>query len=137
TGMSLALVFVSANSYKKIKEQTDYTFNTGALVSYVENKIHNYDNGHIEIFTTEDDIDVLVLNEDNMMFKTYVYCYNGKMYENLVRSETEFKKGKGEKLYDAEAMSIKYEKEDLIRVNLCVSEDDTIETFIKINSEKQ
>ena len=133
TSLSLALVLIAANSYKEIKKQTDTTFNTGALVSYIDNKIHNYDNGGIAVLK-EDNIDILVFTEDNRLYKTFVYCYEGNVYEHLVSADTEFAKGEGFVMFEAEEFAVNIENDNLLRLNICVNEEDTVETFITVNA---
>lgn len=114
TALSLALVIVGAESYKQIKKRTDVTFNSGAYASYIQNKVHSYDTGNIDVIN-KDNVSCLVLYETESTYKTYIYCYEDKLYENLINDTSEFYIGDGEVLYDVSDLEFEKYSDNILK----------------------
>lgn len=126
------LIYSGANSYKNVKEHTDINFNAQTALGYVANKVHGNDTYGL-VMGEEKGVQYICLNFEGGEYVTYVYCYNGQLYEYLTKSTSEFDPGMGEKICELSEMIVEQKKENLIRVIL---KDDTSskETYLYVNS---
>ena len=125
------LIYSGANSYKNIKNHTDMNFNAQTALGYVVNKVHGNDTMEIRI-GEETGIQYICLNYDGGEYVTYVYCYEGNMYEYLTKATNEFEPGMGEKICQLSEMVFEQKRNDLLKVTL---KDDVSseETYLYVN----
>lgn len=125
------LIYSSVNSFKKVKEHTDLSFNSSTAMGYIVNKIHGNDSAGVTLGEKED-VKYISLGYEVGGYVTYVYCYDGKLYECLSKKDSEFVPGRGEIICDIESMTIE-EEEDLLHIVL-TSDEQSEEAYVYINS---
>ena len=108
-GLAFLLLTMQFEFYNKVKVGIDNTFNKGTVVSYLNNKIHNYDGKHIELLDGENDNNILVLSDEGIGLKTYIYVKDGFLHECVIGENEKFNNYKGQKLF--EIYSLKVEKD--------------------------
>ena len=90
-GMAVLIMIMELDFYNKIKVKVDNTFNAGIVVSYLTNKIRNYEGDSITIL--EDDkyktSDILLLENKEENLRTYIYSKDGYIYEDIEDNGTE------------------------------------------------
>ena len=126
------LIYSGANSYKNVKEHTDISFNASTALGYVINKIHGNDVNGVEIGEVNGG-EYISLNYGEAGYVTYVYCYEGKLYECLAKSDSELTMGMGEVICELTDMNIEKKDNGLIRIVLN-DNDDSYEAYVYINS---
>ncbi len=126
------LIYGGANSYKNVKEHTDISFNASTALGYVVNKIHGNDVNGVEIGEVNGE-EYISLNYGEAGYVTYVYCYEGKMYECLAKSDSALTMGMGEVICELTDMNIQKKENGLIRIVLNDKED-SYEAYVYINS---
>lgn len=81
--LSLLLVLIGAQVYKRIVENTEMRGNVRASLSYVANKVRAGDESGCVRLESRDGIDVLVLEETvgENVYETLIYQYDGALRE--------------------------------------------------------
>ncbi len=98
--LSVLIVAIGIQAYDQIVQNAETNARFRTSLSYTANKIRVYDGlGMIEA-TREGDIDTLALHEtiDGDEYVTYIYCYNGMLYEWFTAAGTAFDPLQGEAL---------------------------------------
>mgnify|MGYP000854048273 CR=1 FL=1 len=131
--LSFVLIMVGADTYRGIKKKTNVTFNSGALLSYIDNKIHAYDFGKIYIKVNEG-VDILVLEEENSDYSTYIYCYKKGVYETILAKDEPFVFGEGELLYNALKLSFKRYNDNVIKVDILSTDRTALCSYVNLNA---
>ena len=126
------LIYSGANSYKNVKEHTDISFNSSTALSYVVNKLHGNDINGVEIGNVDGNA-YIGLNYGLSGYITYVYCYEGKLYECLANSESGITFGMGEVICEITDMEV-VEKEDGLLHIILRDDADEHEAYVYINS---
>lgn len=127
TGSLLVSIF-GANQYKTTVNTMDKNHETRTCTSYIREKIHQTDNNGTIFVCDEDGISVLVLPEiiAERSYATYIYVYQGWIYEVLLSSDTEFTLGSGQKILEADAIQFDIQNPHLLFVSI-VQPDKTVE----------
>ena len=126
------LIYSGANSYKNVKKYTDVSFNSSTALGYVVNKLHGNDINGVEIGSVDGN-DYIGLNYGLSGYVTYVYCYEGKLYECLANSDSGITLGMGEVICEMTDMEVVEKEEGLLHIILRNDEDEH-ETYVYINS---
>jgi hypothetical protein len=87
-GLAFITLIMELNFYNKLKEGVNTTFSKGTIISYYNNKIHNYDGNKIAVLNNGK-TDILMLEDKSEGVKTYVYVKDGAIYEHV----TDIKEG--------------------------------------------
>jgi len=98
--LSVLNVAVGIQAYEQIIQNTESNTQLRTSISYTANKIRAHDGlGKIES-KQEGDIDTLALyqNIEGDDYITYIYCYDGMLYELFTSADTGFDPEQGEAL---------------------------------------
>ena len=103
--LSVLVVAIGAQAYEQIVSNTDQNAQLRTSLSYTANKIRVYDGRGLIEARQEGDIDTLALTEtiDGELYVTYIYCYNGMLYEWFTAGGTAFDPEQGEALIPMQA----------------------------------
>lgn len=149
--LSLILVVFATNAYKKMKNQTENTFNSTALIGYITNKIKSCDSDEYSIkikkeeqLYNEKDISkkdvenkdkkILLLENKDEGFITYIYEKSNCIYENVVKKENKMDENAGQILFTAKDIEFKKINDNLINIKVKTLENETISRYIYIAS---
>ena len=105
---SLLLVMIGANTYKNIVKDTDRNNQIRASLSYVANKVRQNDELGAITVETKEETQVLAINTafGGKPYCTYIYFYNGAIYESFLAKDKEFKLTEGSKVVSVEKFKI-------------------------------
>lgn len=136
TVLSLTLILITTDSYKKMKNQIDNTFNSSALLSYVTNKIRSYDNKDNTIrVIKEDGVDnVLRLEDGNEKLVTYIYEKNDIVYESVARKGDKLNCNMGQELFKAKKVTFKICDENLIKITIHTTNNKNMYNYVNIKT---
>lgn len=136
--LSLILVVFATNAYKKMKNQTENTFNSTALIGYITNKIKSCDSDEYSIKIKKDvenkDKKILLLENKDEGFITYIYEKSNCIYENVVKKENKMDENAGQILFTAKDIEFKKINDNLINIKVKTLENETISRYIYIAS---
>lgn len=136
TVLSLILILITTDSYNKMKNQIDGTFNSSALVGYVSNKIKSYDSKGDDIKVVKEDNlkNVLKLENGSEKLVTYIYEKNDIVYEYVVRKGDKLDSDMGQELFRAKKIEFKVCSSNLIKINIKTTNGETISNYINIKT---
>lgn len=106
--LSVLVVTIGIQAYEQIVENTQTNAELRTSLSYTANKIRVYDGfGEMEALQIGD-MDVLALHEtvDGDRYVTYIYCFNGMLYEWFTAADTPFDPLQGEALLPMESFAV-------------------------------
>lgn len=132
-GLAFITLIMELNFYNKLKVGINTTFSTGTIVSYYNNKIHNFDGNKIAILNNGK-TDILMLEDPDAKLKTYVYVKDGAIYEHVTDIKEGFVYGSGTKVFEAESVKLKI-KDKLVELNVKTSGDKKQKSYIYISGE--
>lgn len=98
--LSVMIVAIGIQAYEQIIQNSETNTQLRTSISYTANKIRAHDGvGEIEA-KREGDINTLALyqNIEGDDYVTYIYCYDGMLYEWFTAADTVFDPRQGEKL---------------------------------------
>jgi hypothetical protein len=136
TVLSLVLILITTDSYKKMKNEIDNTFNSSALIGYISNKIKSYDSNDnkIRIIEVDGENNILQLENNAEKLVTYIYEKNDIVYEAVVRKGDKLNSKLGQELFKAKEIEFKIYESHLIKVNVKTVNDEEISNFINIKT---
>ncbi len=102
--LSLLLVMIGANAYKKIVKDTDENNKIRASLTYVANKVRQNDELGAIAVQKIDEINALTIDTvySDKPYRTYIYFYDDGIYESFLNKETQFKPDQGTKMVSTE-----------------------------------
>ncbi|HRC80614.1 MAG TPA: DUF4860 domain-containing protein [Sedimentibacter sp.] len=133
--LSVLIIFLGKNIYDNINEERNTNYNLRVSLSYIANKIRQSDkSGSVEIKQVNGE-NALVLNEeyDDEQYQTWIYFYEGGIYEMFTDSENTFDLSDGMKLVDADVFNIEKVRDDLYRF-YAASNEKSSELYLSIYS---
>lgn len=129
---------LGARVYRNIVDDMDGNFNTRTSYTYIVNKIHQSDlNGFISVGTYEG-VDALIISEeiDNIIYNTYLYCYDGSLRELFTRSDQSFDPSFGTELFKLESFSVSFISDTLLKFEFTPVSSDTNTLFVHLRSKE-
>jgi hypothetical protein len=133
--LSVLIIFLGKNIYDNINEERNTNYNLRVSLSYIANKLRQSDkSGSVEIKQVNGE-NALVLNEeyDDEQYQTWIYFYEGGIYEMFTDSENTFDLSDGMKLVDADVFNIEKDRDDLYRF-YAASNEKSSELYLSIYS---
>lgn len=133
--LSVLIIFLGKNIYDNINEERNTNYNLRVSLSYIANKLRQSDkSGSVEIKQVNGE-NALVLNEeyDDEQYQTWIYFYEGGIYEMFTDSENTFDLSDGMKLVDADVFNIEKVRNDLYRF-YAASNEKSSELYLSIYS---
>lgn len=108
TVLSLFVILIGAHAYSGVVQDMGGNNQMRASLSYVANKIRAGDESGAVSVENINGQKVLTIRADydNSEYKTYIYYYNGSIYEEFRKAEQTFQLGKGDKISTAKAFSV-------------------------------
>ncbi len=116
TMCSLTIVYIGSQVYSAtVKTMEDHYSMTTANDYILEKTRQNLAKDQIEVRTI-DDIDVLCLHEtnDQSLYTTYIYVYQGQLRELLIPDHIAFAKENGEAIMAAQDLQLNIQNEMLV-----------------------
>lgn len=119
------VILTGVKQYQKIASQINSNFNIRTANSYIAQKISTYDySDGIEITTlsdgtTDEMITALALNsnDNNTLYITYIYYYNGWLRELVVNENSLFSLEAGQKISQISSMDISLDTNNILSIS--------------------
>lgn len=104
----LCVVMIGARVYKNTVNHMEENYSSRTAIAYLEEKIRqNNEMGKIEVTTIEKNQSLLIHSTvNNEEYVTYVYCYDGWLWELYTKASNEVKLGMGQSLVKLNRLSI-------------------------------
>lgn len=105
--LSLLLVLTGAKSYRGIVNSMEANQQTRTSLSYVTNKIHAAGAGEVSLQNAAGRAAIVISSRyGEQDYKTYIYEYNGTVYEWLARADKTFQPGAGDTITAVSAFTV-------------------------------
>lgn len=133
---AVLVVFIGARQYQTIANRMESNYETRTAASYLEEKINQNDlAGCVEIASVEGHEAICLLKKANeKTYCTYIYCYDGYLYEITVAASQPVALGDGLQIIPATGFHADYVNSRLI----CLTLTDTAHTprllYVSLNS---
>lgn len=110
---ALALVNIGATVYQNIVKETDNNFDMRTSLSYVATKVRQCDQQNAVSVEPLSGQDALVLREtiDGDAYETWIYHYDGKLYELFTTAGAQFTPQEGTDLMEIKSFTIRQPQE--------------------------
>lgn len=130
---------LGAKVYKNIVDDMDSNYNSRTAYSYIFNKVHQSDSNSLVSVGTFDGYDALIISEEinNIMYSTFLYCYDGSLMELFSRSDQEFDPSFGTELFKLDTFSIKPVSDTLVQFEFTPADGEINTLFVHLRSNAQ
>lgn len=114
----LCVVMIGARVYKNTVNYMEENDSSRTAIAYLEEKIHqNNEVDKIEVTTIEKNQSLLIHSSVNKEeYVTYIYCYDGWLWELYTKASNEIKLGMGQSLVKLDSLSIEELKDGLYQI---------------------
>ncbi|WP_312700069.1 DUF4860 domain-containing protein [Sedimentibacter sp.] len=106
--MSVMIILHGQKIYESINEDRSYNYEKRVSLSYIANKVRQADRENSIRIENSGDIQSLVIRElyDGDYYETWIYFYNGGLYELFAGEGIPFNPDDGMKIMDVDSFSI-------------------------------
>lgn len=123
---SLFVILIGAKQYQTIADRMSQNYETRTISSYLEEKLNQSDIaglGTVVRLTSADELysaDALSLTQviNDQSYTTYIYAYDGYLWEITVTSDTAVTLGSGQKIIETGAITIDALSDTLYRFTI-------------------
>ena len=133
--LSVMVISLGKNIYDKINEDRNKNYELQVSLSYIANKIRQSDiNDAVEIKDLNG-IDAVVINEvyDEEKYQTWIYFYDGAIYEMFTDAGSTFELSDGTRVVEADLFKIEKIKDNLYKFT-AVSKEENSELYLSLYS---
>ncbi len=133
--LSVMIISLGKNIYDNINEDRNTNYELRVTLSFIANKIKQSDKmGAVEIKELHG-MNALVINEvyDEEKYQTWIYFYDGAIYEMFTDEETSFNLADGMKVVKADSFNIEEINQNLYRFT-AVSKEESAELSLCLYS---
>lgn len=135
--ITLLILMLGANTYKNISANIDMRYNETTCMSYIANKVRNYDENGAIYISKINNIPALTLEQtiDDETYLTYLYAYEGKLMElSRTADDTEFLAGDGTEIVELSQLDMQFVTSNLLYINAVYSDNSDNELWLYIHS---
>ena len=140
---STVMVVLTAQLYKSTVNRTETHTQQLILSSYIMNTVHAADQAQAISVGTYDGQDALIITwrgdeweEDETVYQTMVYSYDGKLYELLTDSESEPEAGNGESVCEVQSFCPTLDQ-GMLRVEMTDADGQPVTLNIRLYAEAE
>lgn len=107
----LSVLLTGADAYHRLARRDQFSYDRRTAGQYLSTRVRQADRAGAVSVESFDGVDALVFAEeiDGEAFETLVYCYDGYLRELFVPAEGDFLPEDGEKVLQAEGLSLALE----------------------------
>lgn len=133
---SSSLIILGSNIYRNTISQMNEHFDTRTASSYLTEKIHQNDSENSVSITTIEQQSVLKLTQEmnDISYTTYLYTYDGYLYELFTRSELDFAFEYGQKILPLSSVSFDWYTDQLLQITMISEDNNTENIFVSLIS---
>lgn len=134
--ISCFVIIVGAKQYQSIADRMSENYETRTISSYLEEKLNQSDIAGSASVVTLDSSDALALTQtiNGQDYTTYIYAYDGYLWEITVNSDTAVPPGSGQKIIETGALSIHALSGNLYQFIITDTTGKTYSLYISLNS---
>lgn len=134
--VALLVVFIGAKEYHSIANAMSDNYNTRTVTSYLQEKLNQNDIEKCISITSVGDCPAISTqkNVNDSDYNTYIYCYNGYLWEITCQSSLSVNPGDGLKVIEAYGFSADYITDNLIELTVTDALDYTRHLYVSLNS---
>ncbi len=131
------LVLIGADAYKKIARDMESNFERRTPISYITAKIRGADQKGQVMIVSKEGYDVLVLGQtlDGVEYETWIYAYEGQLYEAFIEKGTPIALADGMGMIEVQGLKMEEQKDRLLRFEAMDHLGKTLELVISLRSE--
>ena len=136
---SIFITLISgARAYKDISREMQEQYGERTCLSYIAAKIRHYDSLGSVYLTEFNGISALALEEqlDDADFVTYIYYYEGYVYELFAMKDMELAPEDGLEITQADAISFERVEDSLFRIT-CATDGNSVSLFIATRAQRE
>lgn len=135
--LSVMIIISGQNAYISINKHKENNFERRIPISYIANKIRQSDMKNMIRLEETAVGTALVLKEiiDDQHYETWIYCYEGGIYELFTDEDNEFSVDSGLKIMDVKNFSIEKLNSKLYKVRID-SDEGSAESVIALSTEQ-
>lgn len=118
--LSVMIIILGSDIYTNIKDERDSNYEIRVSLSYISNKLRQADNRKSVNIKTIHETPAIVINEtyDNFNYETWIYYYDGFLYEIFIDEGTDFSLSDGMKVLKVDNFSIYKKKSNLYEFSI-------------------
>ena len=129
---ALTLVVLGANIYRSTVNHMDESFTDRTSYAYITQKLRQNDEAGAVSISEFGGRNACVITQEinNTVYNTYIYAYDGYLYELLARADMEMQPQDGTRILELEDFRIESVKPGLSRIHLSSVDGDIMDMFI-------
>lgn len=139
---SLFVILTGAKQYQSIADQMSENYETRTISSYLEEKINQSDIAGscsvVELSSTDgmNTVDALALTQitNDQSYTTYIYAYDGYLWEITVTSDSVVALGSGQKIIETGGLTIDVLSDHLYQFAITDTAGDVYSLYVSLNS---
>lgn len=133
--LSVMIISLGKNIYGSINEDRNTNYELRVSLSYIANKIRQSDKSQAIEIKKLNGANAVVINEvyDEEKYQTWIYFYDGAIYEMFTDEGSTFEFTDGMKVVEVDFFQIKKIKDDLYKFT-AVSNEESTELYLSLYS---
>jgi len=133
--LSVMIISLGKNIYDNINNDRNTNYDLRVSLSYIANKIRQSDKKDAVEITELNGINSVVINEvyDEEEYRTYIYFYDGAIYEMFTDRDSAFDLSDGMKITDVDLFEINVIEDSLYKF-AAISKEERAELYLSVYS---
>lgn len=133
--LSVMIISLGKNIYDNINNDRNTNYDLRVSLSYIANKIRQSDKKDAVEITELNGINSVVINEvyDEEEYRTYIFFYDGAIYEMFTDRDSAFELSDGMKITDVDLFEINVIKDSLYKFT-AISKEERAELYLSVYS---
>lgn len=139
---SLFVILTGAKQYQSVADRMSENYETRTISSYLEEKLNQSDiasfGSVVELYSADaqNSADALALTQiiNEQSYTTYIYAYDGYLWEITVTSDTAVSLGSGQKIIETGALSIESLSDNLYQFTITDTTGESYSLYVSLNS---
>lgn len=133
---SFFVIMIGAKQYQSIADRMSDNYETRTLSSYLEEKLNQNDIFGSGAVVQLDSTDALALTQtiNQQSYTTYIYAYNGYLWEITVNSDTSVSPGNGQRILETGEMNIEALSSNLYQFTITSTIGEEYSLYVSLNS---
>jgi hypothetical protein len=129
------IISLGKNIYDNINNDRNTNYDLRVSLSYIANKIRQSDKKDAVEITELNGINSVVINEvyDEEEYRTYIFFYDGAIYEMFTDRDSAFELSDGMKITDVDLFEINVIKDSLYKFT-AISKEERAELYLSVYS---
>lgn len=134
--ISFFVIMIGAKQYQATADRMSDNYETRTISSYLEEKMNQNDISGSSAVIQLDSTDALALTQviNEQSYTTYIYAYDGYLWEITVNSDTEISLGNGQKILETGDMAIKALSSNLYQFTITSTIGEDYSLYVSLNS---